>query len=325
MAKERVLVTGASGFVGRALCVELAGRGYRVRAASRNVSTITSMPAELICTPDIGDGPDWSLAVKEIDVVVHLAARVHVMRDDSECPLAAFRAANVVVTERLARAAALQGVRRLIFASSIKVNGERTQHGVPYTPDDDSSPIDPYAVSKLEAERTLRQVATETGMEIVIIRPVLIYGPGVRANFRSLMHWLDVGMPLPLGGVRNQRSFVALDNLIDLIITCLNHPNARNETFLVSDGEDLSTPSLLRRMSAALGRRARLFTAPTSLMALTAHALGKTEIASRLLDSLQVDISKTTRLLEWKPRVSVDEALMRTADDFLAERHRRNK
>ncbi len=207
--------------------------------------------------------------------------------------------------------------QRFVFISTIKVNGEGTPLGQPYTADDVPAPVDPYGVSKHEAELGLMRLAEETGMEVVIIRPVLVYGPGVKANFLSMMRWLHKGIPLPLGAIHNQRSLVALDNLVDLIVTCLHHPAAANQTFLVSDGEDLSTTALLRRTAAALGRPARLIPVPVRVLRTAAHLLGKADFAQRLYGSLQVDISKTRELLGWSPPVSVDDALHKTARHFL--------
>ncbi|MBE0621684.1 MAG: SDR family oxidoreductase [Burkholderiales bacterium] len=315
----RVLVTGASGFVGRAVCVDLAQRGFTVRAVVRELSRATDLPGELVRIADIGADADWSSAFAGVDAVVHLAARVHVMRDDVLHPMAAYRAVNVAGTERLARAAAAQGVKRFVYLSSIKVNGEGTLSGQPYTADDLPAPVDPYGISKREAEEELRRVGRETSLETVIIRPVLVYGPGVKANFLSMMRWLHKGVPLPLGAIHNQRSLVALDNLVDLVMTCLRHPNAPNQTFLVSDGQDLSTTALLLRTAAALGRQARLIPVPMPALQAAARLLGKADVAQRLCGCLQVDISKTRKMLGWVPPVSVDEALKQTAQRFLAD------
>lgn len=262
---------------------------------------------------------DWMVAVANVDQIVHLAARVHVMNDKSSDPLTEFRRVNVDGTANLARQAAAAGVRRFVYLSSIKVNGEFTQEGRPFTADDVPAPEDPYGVSKHEAEKLLRQIATETGMEVVIIRPPLGYGPGVKANFESMMRWLARGVPLPLAAVtHNRRSLVALNNLVDLIMTCLSHPAAANQTFLVSDGEDLSTADLLRRMGAALGHPARLFYMPPSVLKLGAQVVNKPGIYQRLCGSLQLDITKTRRLLGWTPPVSVDEGIRCTAEGFRA-------
>lgn len=262
---------------------------------------------------------NWTVALRSADQVVHLAARVHVMNDKSTDPLAEFRRVNVEGTANLARQAAAAGVRRFVCLSSIKVNGEFTQEGHPFTADDVPAPDDPYGVSKHEAEQALRQIAADTGMEVVIIRPPLVYGPGVKANFESMMRWLARGVPLPLVAVtQNRRSLVAIDNLVDLIMTCLSHPAAANQTFLVSDGEDLSTACLLKRMGAALGHPARLFYVPHSVLKLGAQVVNKPGIYQRLCGSLQLDIAKTRLLLDWTPPVSVDDGLRRAAEGFRA-------
>jgi len=237
------------------------------------------------------------------------------MQDRSSDALAEFRRINVDGTNNLARQAAAAGVQRFVFLSSIKVNGESSQLNKPFTASDTPKPNDPYGISKLEAEKALLHIASETGLEVVIIRPPLVYGPGVEANFGSMMRWLDRGIPLPLGSVtHNRRSMVAIDNLIDLIVTCLSHPAAANQTFLVSDGEDLSTADLLRRMGKALGKPARLFGVPAEALRLGAVMLGKQSMYQRLCGSLQVDIGRTKRLLDWTPPVSVDEGLRRSAE-----------
>jgi nucleoside-diphosphate-sugar epimerase len=260
---------------------------------------------------------DWTVALGKVEQVVHLAARVHVMNDKSSDPLAEFRRVNVEGTAAIARQAAVAGVKRIVFLSSVKVNGEFTEAGHPFTADDAPAPEDSYGVSKYEAEQLLRQIAAETGMEVVIIRPPLVYGPGVKANFESMMRWLARGVPLPLAAVtNNRRSLVALDSLVDLIVTCLNHPAAANQTFLVSDGEDLSTAQLLKRMGAAIGQPARLFYLPPTLLRLGASVLNRPGIYQRLCGSLQLDIAKTRQLLGWTPPVSVDEGLRRAAEGF---------
>lgn len=255
--------------------------------------------------------------MKNVEQVVHLAARVHVMNDRSSDPLTEFRRVNVEGTSVLARQAAAEGVKRFVFLSSVKVNGEFTKPGHPFTADDVPAPEDPYGVSKHEAEHLLRQISAETGMEVVIIRPPLVYGPGVKANFKSMMRWLAHGVPLPLAAVtENRRSLVALDNLVDLIMTCLHHPAAANQTFLVSDGEDLSTAQLLKRMGAAIGQPARLFYLPPTLLKLGASVLNRPGIYQRLCGSLQLDITSTRQQLGWTPPVSVDEGLHRAAEGF---------
>ncbi len=244
------------------------------------------------------------------------------MHDTSSDPLAEFRMINVEGTLSLARQAAAASVRRFIFISSIKVNGEGTPVNMPYLAGAQAAPADSYGISKMEAEHGLRALAGETGMEVVIIRPTLVYGPGVKANFLNMMRWLHKGVPLPFGAIHNRRSLVALDNLVDLIVTCVEHPAAANQTFLVGDGEDLSTTELLRRMGVALGKPARLLPVPSRLLEVGAKLLGKQALAHRLCGSLQVDISKTRELLNWTPPVSVDEALRKTAKHFLEQQNK---
>ncbi|MFA5919748.1 MAG: SDR family oxidoreductase [Methylococcaceae bacterium] len=311
-----ILVTGANGFVGKPLCVELLRQGQIVRAVTRSANLqVENIEAVSVFTID--GKTDWTAALYGVNVVIHLAARVHVMKDTAIDALAEFRRVNVEGTLNLARQAVEAGVQRFIFISSIKVNGEGTFWGQLYTAEDQPAPVDPYAISKREAEDALRQLASETGMEVVIIRPPLIYGSGVKANFQSMIRWLDKGIPLPLGSIHNQRSLVALDNLIDLISTCIHHPAAANQIFMVSDGEDLSTTELLQRMAAALGKKAYLMPVPEFLLVWGARLLGKQAMAQRLCGSLQVDISKAHVLLDWKPPVSVDEALRKTAQHYM--------
>ena len=312
-----ILVTGATGFVGGAVVRRLAiecGSSDVVAAIRR---TDTSWP-EGVQPVQIGEllpTTDWSAALRGVSAVVHCAARVHVMSEKSSDPLTEFRQVNVEGAVNLALQAAAAGVRRFIFLSSIKVNGESTELGRPFTANDVPAPEDPYGISKHEAEKSLRLIASETGMEVVIIRSPLVYGPGVKANFESMMRWLARGVPLPLAAVtENRRSFVALDNLVDLIVTCLNHPAAANQTFLVSDGEDLSTADLLKRMGSALGHPARLFCIPLALLKLGGTIARKPGIYRRLCGSLQLDIAKTRQLLGWTAPVSVTDGLRRAAE-----------
>ena len=311
-----VLVTGASGFVGSALLERLKAESFPCLGAVRRQALSLS---DSVVVGDVGPDTLWDAALVGRHVVVHAAARVHVMQDSAVDSLAEFRRVNVEGTLNLARQSVVAGVKRFIFISSIKVNGEGTLHGSPFTAEDLPHPIEPYGISKSEAEEQLRRLAEETGMEVVIIRPPLVYGPGVKANFLSMMRWLYKGIPLPLGAINNRRSLVALDNLVDLIVTCIDHPAAANQTFLAGDGEDLSTTELLRRMGAALGRPARLIPVPPALLSAGATMLGKRAVSQRLLGSLQVDISKTRTLLGWTPPVSVAEALRKTAAHFLAQ------
>lgn len=293
---------------------------FSVKAAVRRESRELHAKIEQIVTGDLTLNMDWQEVIGGVDTVVHLAARVHVMVDTATDPLTEFRQVNVEGTLNLARQAAASGVRRFVFISSIKVNGESTPLGHAFTADDVVDPQDPYSISKHEAELGLRQLAVESGMEVVIIRPPLVYGPGVKANFQSMMRWLERGVPLPLGDIHNKRSLVSMDNLVDLIITCLNHPAAANQIFMVSDGEDLSTTELLRRMGLALGRPARLIPVSVSLLKAGAAVLGLRNVAQRLCGSLQVDITKSRTLLEWNPPIDVDEGLRRTAYGFLHEK-----
>ncbi|KQN47104.1 NAD-dependent dehydratase [Pseudomonas sp. Leaf48] len=314
---KNVFLTGATGFVGGATLRCLLARNYTVIVALRNGSQLLHNQVSTIHVDSIDGATSWKNGLIGVDIVIHTAARVHVMNDADIDPLAAFRRVNVEGTVNLARQAASAGVRRFIFISSIKVNGESTNRGITYSPDDTPAPADSYGISKMEAEERLRELAMETGMEVVVIRPVLVYGPGVKANFLSMIRWLDKGFPLPFGAIHNSRSFVAVDNLVDLIVTCIIHPAAANQTFLVSDGEDLSTTQLLRKIALGLGRTARLVPIPTGILRGLATLVGKKALTNRLCGSLQVDISKTRSLLGWKPPVSADDALRATARYFI--------
>lgn len=309
----RVLVTGAAGFIGRALVAELARRGIPVNAAARSAITVPA-GTRAVRVGDLGPATDWSDALTGCDVVVHCAARVHVMHDTEADPYRAYRIPNVAGTEALASQAAAAGLKRLVFLSSVKVNGERTRAGKPFRHDDPPARVDPYGTSKADAEDALWRIGRATGLEIVAIRPALVYGPGVRANFLSMMRWVARGLPLPFGGVTmNRRAFIAIDNLLDLLITCLRHPGAANQVFLASDGEDLSTSALLRRTATALGVPSRLIPVPVSLLAFAALVLRRPEFKQRLVDSLEIDSSFTRTRLGWTPPVSVDEGLRRAS------------
>jgi nucleoside-diphosphate-sugar epimerase len=317
---RRVLVTGASGFIGQAVCSDLQFRGYDVLAVvRRNPPGAGDQPdARRLVMGEIDQATDWAAALAGVDSVVHLAARVHLMRDTSPDPLGEFRRVNVALTLNLARQAARAGVRRFIFISSAKVNGETSPAGRPFVADDAPRPVDPYGISKLEAEQALMELGKATGLEVVVIRPVLVYGAGVKANFQSMIRWAMKGVPLPLGALHNQRSLIALDNLTDFIATCLRHPAAANQIFLVSDGEDLTVTNLLQRTAAAAGRQARLLSVPTVVLRILGRILGKEPVIGRLCDTLQVDIAKNRRLLGWEPPVSVDAALRKTVGRFKA-------
>lgn len=308
-----ILLTGASGFIGRAVYTAAQDYGMGVRPVIRNEYDIFKNQAVVVQSIDADT--DWSIALVGIDVVIHCAARVQVMTDSSDDAMAEFRRINVYGTLNLARQAVTAGAKRFIFVSSIKVNGETTNEGCVFCSDSVPAPQDAYGISKAEAEEGLRQIAQETGLEVVIIRPPLVYGPGVKGNFSSLMKWINQGFPLPLSGVNsNHRSLVALDNLVDLILTCVDHPQAANQTFLVSDGQDISTAELLRKIGNAMSRPARLFFLPPRLLAFAASLMGKRLISERLTGSLQVDIKNTRELLNWTPPISLEEGLRRTVE-----------
>ncbi len=314
----RVLVTGATGFIGSALinCLNEDGK-HRPCAAVRRDALNLPVDVERVSIVGLGPDSEWCNVLKGVDVVVHTAAHVHAMLDTGSDNMDEYHRVNVAGTLKLARQAAFYGVGRFVFLSSIKVNGESTLAGSPFNEDDQPAPQDAYAQSKLEAERGLIEIAKQTEMDVVIIRPVLVYGPGVKANFLNLMQWLYRRFPLPLGSINNQRSLVALDNLVDLIVICIDHSAAANQTFLASDGEDLSTTELLQRLSKALGKSVWLLPIPACVIVAAAALVGRRAIAQRLCGSLQVNSSKACTLLDWKPPVSVDEELRKTARHFL--------
>jgi len=311
MTQQRnLLVTGANGFVGKSLKKRLAAHDhFATVGAVRSIGQIEQ--SGHIAVGDLDGSVRWEHALKGKDVVIHTAARAHVMKDEVPEPLAEYRRINVDGTLNLARRAAETGVRRFVFISSIKVNGEQTLPNQPFTAEDAPAPEDAYGISKMEAEQGLQALAAETGMEIVIIRPPLVYGLGVKGNFASMIKLVEKGFPLPIGAIHNKRSLVALDNLVDLIITCIDHPAAANQVFLAGDGEDLSTTELLQGVAKAMGKPSRLVPVPAGLLMFGASVLGKKAMAQRLLGSLQVDISKARNLLGWQPPLSVDEGLKR--------------
>ena len=308
------LVTGGNGFVGRALCEHLSGTGYAVRAAVRRQPEV-SLPYSSIVNAGLLPETDWLPALKGIEVVVHLAARVHVMDEKAGDPLVAFRAVNVDGTRKLAEDALAAGVRRLIYVSSVKANGEYTLPGRPFI-EAQEAPVDPYGISKLEAEQMLMTLGRERGLDIVVIRPPLIYGPGVKANFLRLMQLVAKGMPLPFACVHNKRSLLGLSNLIDLLQCCMSHPDAAGRVFLASDGNDLSTQELVRSLAEVLDVRPRLLPIPVCAMKVAAGMLGRQAAMQRLVGSLQVDISLAETVLGWKPQFSTEEEMRKLADWF---------
>jgi nucleoside-diphosphate-sugar epimerase len=305
---KRLMVTGANGFVGRALCAEASARGIEVLGAIRHQGQL-AVGVKGIAVGDINANTDWHDAILNCDVVIHLAARVHVMTDAADDPLAEFRLVNTAGTEHLARCAAASGVKRLVYVSSIKVNGEATSGDARFSEQDKPNPQDAYGVSKWEAEQALHRVAAETGLEMVIVRPPLVYGAGVKGNFAQMLRVVALGFPLPFAGVKNKRDLVYVGNLVDALITCAMHPAAAGNTYLVSDGEAVSTPDLLRGLAKALGVSSRVFALPIGLLKLAGALFGKADQVERLVGSLQVDSSKIRRELGWVPPFSVHDEL----------------
>lgn len=310
---NKIFVTGAAGFVGQALSRRLLPTGKKVVAAVRSAPGRIHA-TEIVHVGDIGSSTVWGRALLGVDAVVHLAARVHDVAGHAR--LADYREVNSLGTIHLARAAAEAGVRRFVFLSSVKVNGETTR-GLPFTADTAPNPRDFYAISKWEAEQALQRIASESGMDVVILRPPLVYGPNVKANFLRLLRWVDMGIPFPLGAVDNRRSMIYLRNLVDVLIACLEHPAAAGNTYLVSDGEDVSVPDLLRGIAAVMGKSVRLWNCPEKLLRLMAQCVGKSAEANRLLDSLQVDSSKIRRELSWTPPFSVQQGIQETVEWYM--------
>lgn len=313
---RRVLVTGATGFVGSVLCDVLAQSGYVVRAAVRDSGRTPSCVAECVVTGDLGEDARWHEALKGVDSVIHLAARAHILGDSNDNS-ALYRQANALNTLILARQAAAAGIRRFVFLSSVKVNGEATTER-PFNASDHPHPRDAYGESKWEGERFALAVGEQSGMEVAIVRSPLIYGPGVKANFLRLMRWVDKEWLLPLGSARNKRSLVSVWNLCDLLLKMLTSPIVPGRVWMVSDGEDLSTPQLIRRIASAMDRRARLLPVPVQVLRLLGFALGYRAEVMRLCGSLEVDIKETREALGWSPPVPVNEALQRTVRWYLS-------
>lgn len=307
----KILITGVNGFVGSALCMEAVERGFDVRGANRNVCD-SPIGFEKIEVGDINAYTEWHSALMNCDVVIHLAARVHVMSETADDSLSKFRLVNTSGTEHLARCAGTNGVKRLVYVSSIKVNGEETIGDEKFCEQDQANPQEAYGISKWEAEQALHRVAAETGMEVVIVRPPLVYGPGVKGNFAQMLRVVTRGIPLPLAGIKNKRELIYVGNLVDALITCATHPAAAGNTYLVGDGESVSTPDLLRGLAKASGVSSRMFVWPVGLLKLMGALLGKADQVERLVGSLQVDSSKIRRELGWEPSYSLQEGLNKT-------------
>jgi nucleoside-diphosphate-sugar epimerase len=319
--RAAVLVTGASGFVGLRLCARFAAAGYAVRAAVRRESAALAAVApgvSIVRTGDIGLNTDWQAALTGVNTVVHLAARAHVMHDSASDPLAEYRRTNVAGSERLAWAAAALGVSRLIYMSSIKVNGEATGNA-PFRESDVPGPVDAYGRSKWEAEQALGRVAADTGLAVTVLRPPLIYGPGVKGNVARLLRWIERGLPLPLASIINRRSLIYLENLIDATLTVARHP-APGRTYLISDAHDLSTPQLIRALARGLDKPARLFAFPPSLLRLAGACTGRLDAVGRLVNSLQIDASRIGTELGWRPAHEPEHGLILTAKTYCADR-----
>lgn len=314
----RFMVTGANGFVGRRLCAELLRQGQPVRAALRATGQLQG-DTEVVVVGAIDGDTDWTDALHGVDVVIHLAARVHVMQDDADDPLAEFLKVNLHGTANLAQQAARAGVKRLVYVSSIKVNGEETQGQCSHTEQDTPAPQDPYGISKWQAEQALQRIAQDTGLEVVIVRPPLVYGPGVKGNFISLLAAIDKGIPLPLAGANNARSLVYVGNLVDALIACATRPAAAGQTYLVCDGEDVSTALLVEKIAAALGRSSRAFYLPPGLLRATAVMLGRSAQVDRLFGSLRVSDAKLRSELGWVPPYTLEQGLRATVDWYRSQ------
>ena len=309
----KVLVTGANGFVGSFLCDLLTRSDHYVIGAQRNVSDRIKNGWHTVSVGDIREDAQWTQVLNGVDVVVHLAARVHVMQEVTKHPLELYRQVNVHGTEKLARAAAISGVKRFVFLSSVKVNGEVTEVH-PFSEQSAEDPKGPYGISKWEAEQTLKQIAAETEMEVVILRPPLIYGPGVKANFLRLLSWVERGIPLPLASVNNRRSMIYIGNLANALSVCIDHPAAAGKTYLVSDREVVSTAELIRAIAAAKKKSARLWSCPVSILRILFRIAGKSAETDRLLDSLEIDHSKICLELGWQPPYTLQQGLLRTVN-----------
>jgi nucleoside-diphosphate-sugar epimerase len=317
----RVLVTGANGFVGHVLCTTLTQQGYAVRGAVRSNPHAIATKVPCVAVGDITEKTDWSVALMDVDVLIHLAARVHVMKDFAADPLAEFLKVNLHGTVNLAQQAAQASVKRLVYVSSVKVNGEATADLQSFTESDRAAPQDPYGISKWQAEQALHRIARETGLEIVIVRPPLVYGPGVKGNFMRLLAAIDREIPLPLAGANNLRSLLYVGNLVDALITCAIHPAATGQAYLVSDGEDISTAMLVEKIARALERKSRSFYFPPDILRAVASGLGRAEQVDRLFGSLRVSDEKIRNELGSVPPYTLEQGLHATAEWYRARRN----
>ena len=313
---QRLLVTGANGFIGKALCLEALNRRYAVRGVTRAAYDFSSSGKNIdiknISLGDIDANTDWNSALLNCDAVIHLAARVHVMREGADDPLSEFRLVNTAATEHLARCAAASGVRRLVYVSSIGVNGLVTDGATKFSEEDNTNPHNAYALSKWEAEQALQRVASETGLEVVILRPPLVYGAGAPGNFAQMLRLVDLGVPLPLANIKNKRDLLYVGNLVDALMMCATHPAAANNTYLVSDGEAVSTPEILRGLAKELGVSSRVLPFPIGLLKLIAAMFGRADQVDRLVGSLQVDSTKIRHQLGWLPPYSLQQGFSKT-------------
>lgn len=321
-SKHSIMVTGATGFIGRSLSLRASREGWQVKGTLLIGEDLSALPpgVEPVFIEPLGPGTPLAHTVKDVDTVIHLAARVHVMHETASDPLREFLTTNAEGTARLAQQAAAVGVKRFVFMSTIGVNGDSSGDR-PYTEEDDPAPHNMYSISKREAEDRLAEIAIDTGMEVVVVRAPLVYGPGNPGNFLSLLRIVSKGSPLPLASICNLKSFLYVENLVDTLVCCATHPNAAGQTYLVSDGEDISTPELIRRVADALGKSARLFPFPPALMRLAGKLTGKSDTVDRLLGSLVIDSSKIRRELGWKPPYSMEQGLRETAEWFKRHNH----
>ena len=314
----RVLITGANGFVGTVLCRSLIKKSHSVRCVVRERREYLnfSKDVDIYSVGEIGPSTIWAEALRDIDIIVHLASRVHVMKDESLSPLDEYRRVNTEGTKRLAFMAALAGIQRLVYVSTVKVNGEFT-HEQPFNEDDTPNPLDPYGISKWEAEVALRHISSEKGLQVTVIRPPLVYGPEVKANFLQLLDMVNKNIPLPLLLVNNKRSMIYIENLVDAIIKCIEHPKAANQTFLVSDGQDISTPDLIKMIAKAMGKKPRLLPVPSVALKVLGRITGKQSEVERLIGNLQIDSSKIRNTLDWKPSFTVEEGISETVKWYI--------